>query len=177
MKKIPYKLPKTLAIESLRGREVQMDETETLAEFARLVESEPSVDENVRRLAQGQLDIIKQRWVRDWLDSEEGRKYHAENGDDATLAKAQEIADTEKYGGRERKTSAQTAKAKQAVTFADQVVEAAKTNPKALDRLRAMGFDVDGLLAANAAAEAEKAEKAAKAASNKAAEASAPATA
>lgn len=168
MKRIPYKLPKSLVIAELRGREVLTNEAETLDEFkATLVEAEPSTEGNVLKLAQGQFDIIQQRWIREYLDSEDGQKYFAEHGADKTLAAAQQIADEARYGGKERKTSAATAKTKASVSFADQVLEASKTNPAALDKLRKMGFDVDALLAAAKAAETEKAEKAAKAAGDK----------
>lgn len=174
MKRTPYKLPKSLVIPSLRGREVMTNEAETLDEFrTALVEQEPSPDDNVRKLAQGQFDIIQQRWIREYLDSDEGQKFHAANGDEATLAEAQKIADEARYGGKERKTSAQTAKTKAAVSFADQVVEAARTNPKALDKLRGMGFDVEGIIAAAKAADEEKTAKVAAAAA-KAAETTAP---
>lgn len=174
MKRIAYKLPKSLVIAELRGREVMTNEAETLDEFkTALVEAEPSPEGNVLKLAQGQFDIIQQRWVREWLDSEEGQKFFAEHGADATLAEAQKIADEARYGGKERKTSAQTQKSKAAVSFADQVMEASKTNPAALDKLRKMGFDVDSLIAASKAAEAEATQKAA----DKAAKATAATTA
>lgn len=159
MRNATYKLAGEVAKErGLAGIEINLREAESLDEFHTLVQDGKS--ENVLKLAQGQLDIIVQRYVRNAAEDEvtadilagktveiNGEKtdfsgYDADERMEAVKQRIQEVADTYLYGARGPSTG--TAKVtKEKAAKVDKVMEAAKSgalSDSAKAELAALGF-------------------------------------
>jgi hypothetical protein len=168
MKTAIYRIPKgvvDLYAErglDLKDKTVTTRESETDAEVLELVENKDP--ENRRKLAQSAYDIIVQRRIRDYLESEEAAKLATEEGGlDKVLAEAQKISDEYVYGARKEGTGASTV-VRAKTGFADSVLASVDVSDEAkLKRLRNLLGDaaVEGLLAAKKAQDEQAAKKAA----------------
>lgn len=152
MKTSEYKIAGAIAKErGLDGILVHTRDAETLEEFAQLVEN--GDPENVRKLAQGQLDIIVQRQIRNYVESEEvadilagktvdGEDFAAHTEEErkqVVAQRAQEVSDTYSYGGRTAGTGAST-KAKKAVATVATLGAAAANDPELAKKLAELGI-------------------------------------
>lgn len=169
MKRAVYRIPAAVVAAyaesgvDLKDQSLTTPESETLAEVHSLVEN--ADPENVRKLAQGQLDIIRQRIIRNFLESDDAKKLATEKGVPALLEAAQKEGDEYVYGARSAGTGAATV-ARAAKSAVDNVFEAIDPNDSdKINRLRKLLGDkaVDALLSTHKAAQevaAKQAEKA-----------------
>lgn len=141
-------------------RVVKTDEAETLDEFITTQVEQDKPQEHTLSLAQAQLDIIKQRKIREWAAGEECDQIlqgTAEGTEDMSederiehaLQRAQEIGDEYKYGSRGPSTGGVNAQAKAALKKQKALDEAAASNPEVAAKLAelqatlaAMGINV-----------------------------------
>jgi hypothetical protein len=152
MKTSEYKIAGGIAKErALDGILIRTREAESLEEFAQLVEN--GDPENVRKLAQGQLDIIVQRKIRDYVESEEvadilagktvdGEDFGAHTEEErkqVVAQRAQAVSDDYLYGGRAAGSGAGT-KAKKAVATVAQLASASANDPELAAKLAALGI-------------------------------------
>lgn len=157
MKYAIYKLAGSIP-ELLVGKEIKTREAENLEEFRQLVEG--GKDENILRLAQGAFDIIDQRKVREFCESEEvaqalagktvkwaeddeveyGAYGEAERVEDI-LSRAQDVAHAYVYGSRPAGTGAGKAVKAKAQQL-DVAVAAAKSDPELAAKLAALGIQI-----------------------------------
>lgn len=170
MKRAVYRIPAAVVAAyaeigvDLKDQSLTTPESETLAEVHSLVEN--ADPENVRKLAQGQLDIIRQRIVRNYLESDDAKKLATEKGVPALLEAAQKEGDEYVYGARNQGTGAATV-ARAAKSAVENVFEAIDpTDTDKINRLRKLLGDkaVDALLATHKAGQEVAAKQAAKAA-------------
>lgn len=179
MKRAIYRIPAAVVAAyaeigvDLKDKTLTTPESETLQELHSLVENADS--ENVRKLGQGQLDIIRQRVMRNYLESDDAKKIAQTDGVEKLLEAAQKEGDEYVYGARQQGTGAATV-ARQAKGAVESIFEAIDPNDTAkIERLRKLIGDkaVDALLATRKSAE----EVAAKAAEKKGNGSEAPASA
>lgn len=157
MKQAEYKLAGTIP-EVLRGRTVKTPEAETTEEFLTLVKD--GNEDHMRRLAQGGLDIIRQRKIREFCESEEvaaalaGKTVKWDDTDEVQygefsedervsdiLDRAQEVGNAYVYGSQPAGTgTGKVTKAKAAQL--DKAVEAAKNDPALAAKLAALGISI-----------------------------------
>lgn len=157
MKRAIYKLAGSIPA-VLIGKTVTTREAETLEEFRTLVEG--GKDENVLRLGQGAFDIIDQRKIREFLESEEvadalaGKTVKWAEGDEVAygdyseedriediLSRAQDVGDSYIYGSRPAGTGAGKV-TKQKAAEMDKAKEAAKSDPELAAKLAALGISL-----------------------------------
>ena len=119
---------------------IKTREAETLAEFGSELVDPESPEDTVLGLAQGALDIIVQRVVREWAQGQEcsdmiegktadTKDLSDEERVDFALAYAQDLADTYRHGRKRVVTGGQKAAANKALAQTNALAEAAKTNP------------------------------------------------
>lgn len=169
MKTQPYKLAGDIP-RALLGRTVQKDgkdvlepytvnmvEAETLDEFRQQVEN--GDDKHILRLAQGAIDIIRQRKVREFLqedavaDALAGKLVKWADGDEQDysgldedsivediLARAQSVADAFIYGSRPVSTGGAGKRAKEAVEKVGKLQAAAAADPELAAKLAELGI-------------------------------------
>lgn len=160
MKRVEYVIAGAVAKErGLAGMIVTTPEAENHGELLTLMAD--GKEEHSDRLAQGQLDIIRQRVIRNVIEDEvtadilAGKKISGDDTDYAALdldgrnkacvARAQEAGDAYVYGARAQGTGVATVTRKKAAQT-DSVVAAAKAgqlSPKTLKELAALGFVFD----------------------------------
>lgn len=155
MKTAEYKLAGDIP-SALRGKTIKTRESETLAQMTELVEN--GTEDNVRRLAQAQYDIIVQRKIRDAATSEEiegilaGKTVKVDDeeldfsgmSDDERLEYAvgrlQDVADAYVYGARPLIAGGGSKAAKTALAEKGKIAEAAKNDPELAAKLAALGI-------------------------------------
>lgn len=154
MKTSEYKIAGAIAKErGLDGILIRTREAESLEELSQLVEN--GDPENVRKLAQGQLDIIVQRKIRDYVESDEaadilagktvdGEDFGAHSDDErkqVVAERAQAVSDDYLYGGRAAGSGA-GAKAKKAVATVATLGAAAANDPELAKKLAELGIQL-----------------------------------
>lgn len=137
IKRATYKLAGDVP-EALRGMELSMPEAETDEAFDSLVENGAS---DRRKLAQGALDINRQRVFRTAANSEEVVKLIAEGKVDDAKAAVQAAGDTYIYGASNRGTGA-GAVTKAKAAKADAIAQAAAADPELAAKLAALGISL-----------------------------------
>lgn len=157
MKQADYKLAGDIP-SGLQGQIVKTREAETQEEFLTLVED--GKQEHMLRLAQGALDIITQRKIREFCATEEvaaalaGKTVKWSEGDEVeygeyseaeriadVVSRAQDVADTYTYGSRPAGTGAGKVTKTKAAQL-DKAVEAAKADPELAAKLAALGISL-----------------------------------
>ena len=137
IKRQTYKLAGDVP-EALRGMELSMPEAETDEAFDTLVENGAS---DRRKLAQGALDINRQRIFRTVANSDEVVKLIAEGKVDEAKAAVQAAGDGYVYGATNRGTgTGAITKAKAAK--ADAIAQAAAADPELAAKLAALGISL-----------------------------------
>lgn len=139
MKTAIYKLAGDVP-ESLKGAEFNLGEAETDDELLTMVED--GKPEHMRKLAQQSLDIVKQRLLRSWANSEEIGKLIVAKDFDGAVAKLREWLGEYKYGSIVRGQGGGSAAAKQALEDKRKLAEAAASDPELQAKLRAIGYAV-----------------------------------
>lgn len=127
-------------------RVIKTAEAESLDEFVHNLVEQDKPEDHTNSLAQAQLDIIKQRKIREAAQSQEvADMFDGKNPDtkdlsdderlEYVLAYLQEVGDTYKYGSRPASTSGGNAVAKQALAREKAIKEAATQSPEVAAKL------------------------------------------
>lgn len=139
MKTAIYKLAGDVP-EDLKGAEFDLGEAETDEELLSMVEDKNP--EHVRKLAQQSIDIVKQRLLRSWANSEEIGKFITARDMNGAVAKLREWLADYKYGSVVRGQGGGSAAAKAALEREKAAIQEAQADPAFAERLRKLGYNV-----------------------------------